>query len=326
MLVLRRRTLVAGSVAASLSAPAILHAQADWPKGAIKLIVPFPPGGSTDPVARIIGAKMTEQTGWNVIVENKPGGSGVVGAQIVAKAPPDGLNWLVCFDNQILHSLWQSNLPFKDSELAPVMQIGRSAQGVSAHPTRPFNTFAEMAKAAKAAPGKLSVGTLSGSLAQIFLAFVQRENGFEINNIPYKGGGPMYQDALGGQIDMTLTSLVNMAPHVTAGKLKLLGVTTGKRSKLAPNVPTLNEQGIKSPESYAWWGIYAPAGTPQPIIERMHAEVSKAVRTSDVTQKFVDQFDMEVVLSSPRDFAAFTAKEQDIWGKVIKDYGLKHES
>ena len=326
MLKLRRRAVVAGSLVASLAAPAIVRAQADWPKGAIKLIVPFPPGGSTDPMARIIQAKMTENTGWNVIVENKPGGSGVVGAQVVAKAPPDGLTWMVCFDNQILHSLWLSNLPFKDSELEPVMQIGRSAQGVSAHPTRPFNTFAEMVNAAKAAPGKLSLGTLSGSLAQIFLAFVQKENGFEINNIPYKGGGPMYQDALGGQIDMTLTSLVNMAPHVTAGKLKLLGVTADKRSKLAPNIPTLNEQGIKSPASYAWWGVYTTAGTPQPIIDRMHAEISKAVRSTDVTQKFVEQFDMEIVLSSPGDFATFTAKEREIWGKVIKDHGLKHES
>jgi tripartite-type tricarboxylate transporter receptor subunit TctC len=326
MLKLRRRTLVAGSVAASLGAPSIVRAQTDWPKGPVKLIVPFPPGGSTDPVARIIQAKLTENTGWNVIVENKPGGAAVVGANVVAKSPPDGNTWLVCFDNQILHSLWSSNLPFKDSEFAPVMQIGRSAQGVSAHPTRPYNTFAEMVKAAKAAPGKISVGMLSGSLAQIFLAFVQKENGFELNFIPYKGGGPLYQDALGGQIDMTLTSLVNMAPHVTAGKLKLLGVTADKRSRLAPDVPTLNEQGIKSPASYAWWGIYAPAGTPAPIIERMHAEVSRAVRTDDVTKKFVDQFDMEIVLSSPKDFAAFTAKEQEIWGKVIRDNGLKHES
>ena len=326
MLKLRRRALVVGSVAASLSAPSIVRAQTDWPKGPVKLIVPFPPGGSTDPVARIIQAKLTENTGWNVVVENKPGGAAVVGANVVAKSAPDGNTWLLCFDNQILHSLWSSNLPFKDSELTPVMQIGRSAQGVSAHPTRPYNTFAEMVTAAKAAPGKLSVGMLSGSLAQIFLAFVQKENGFELNFIPYKGGGPLYQDALGGQIDMTLTSLVNMAPHVTAGKLKLLGVTAGNRSKLAPNVPTLNEQGIKSPASYAWWGIYAPAGTPQPIIERMHAEMSKAVRTTDVTQKFVDQFDMEIVLSSPKDFAAFTAKEQEIWGKVIRDHGLKHES
>ena len=117
---------------------------------------------------------------------------------------------------------------------------------MAAHPTRPYNTFAEMVKTAKAEPGKISVGTLSASLAQIFLAFVQKENGFELNNIPYKGGGPMYQDALGGETDMTLTSLVNMTPHVTAGKLKLIGVTSDKRSKLAPNVATLAEQGIKA--------------------------------------------------------------------------------
>jgi tripartite-type tricarboxylate transporter receptor subunit TctC len=318
--------MLAGSVAASaLSAPGIARAQADWPKGAIRLIVPFPPGGSTDPVARIIQAKLTDNTGWNVIVENKPGGAAVVGAAVVAKSPPDGNTWLVCFDNHILLSLWSSSLPFKDSDLMPVMQIGRSGQGISAHPTRPYNTFAEVAKAAKAEPGKISIGTLSGSLAQIFLAFVQKENGFELNHIPYKCGGPLYQDALGGQIDLALTSLVNMSPHVTAGKLKLVGVTADKRSKLAPNVPTLVEQGIKAPPSFAWWGLYAPAGTPQPIVARMHAEVSKAVRSADVTQKFVDQFDMELVLSSPEAFAAFTAKEQEIWGKVIRDNGLKHD-
>ncbi|MCF8532409.1 MAG: hypothetical protein K9G48_05355, partial [Reyranella sp.] len=119
------------------------NAQSDWPKGQIKFLVPFPPGGSVDPITRIIQAKMTENTGWNIIVENKPGGSGVVGASIAAKAPPDGSTWLFVFDNQILHSLWGLPLPYKDSELMPVMQIGRSAQGIAAYPARPYNTFVE---------------------------------------------------------------------------------------------------------------------------------------------------------------------------------------
>ncbi|HYX01572.1 MAG TPA: tripartite tricarboxylate transporter substrate binding protein [Reyranella sp.] len=325
MSVLRRRAVLAGSLAASLGAPAIARAQSDWPKGPIKFVVPFPPGGSTDPIARLIQAKLTDTVGWNVVIDNKPGGSGVVGATVVAKSPPDGNTWLIVFDNHILNPLWTATLPYKDSELMPVMQIGRSAQGVAAYPTRPYNSFAEMVKAAKAEPGKISVGALAASLAQIFLAFVQKENGFELNTIPYKGGGPLYQDALAGVTDLSVTSLANMMPHVSAGKLKLIGVTGETRSKLAPNVPTLTEQGIKAMPSFSWWGVYAPAGTPRPIVERMHAEIAKAVRAADVAQKFVEQFDMEITLNSPAEFAAFTAREQEIWAKVIRDNSLKPE-
>ena len=323
MSVLRRRAILAGATAAVLGAPAIANAQADWPKGPIKFLVPFPPGGSTDPIARIIQAKIIEQTGWNIIVENKPGGSGVVGAAIAAKAPPDGNTWLIVFDNHILNSLLNDNLPYNDGELTPVMQIGRSAQGIAAYPDRPYNTFAEAIKAAKAEPGKISIGSLSSSLAQIFIAFLQKENGFQMNYIPYKGGGPLYQDALAGVTDLSVTSLANMMPHVRAGKLKLVGVTGETRSKLAPDTPTLAQQGVKALPSFSWWGVFAPTGTPKPIVDKMHAAISKAVRTEDVTKKFVDQFDMEVVLNSPEAFAAYVKKEQELWGKVIKDNNLR---
>ncbi|TAJ32668.1 MAG: tripartite tricarboxylate transporter substrate binding protein [Reyranella sp.] len=325
MSVLRRRAVLAGSLVTTLGAPAIVQAQADWSKGTIKFIVPFPPGGSTDPIARIIQAKLIETTGWNIVVDNKPGGSGVVGATVAAKSPPDGSTWLVVFDNHILNPIWTPALPYKDAELTPITQIGRSAQGICAYPTRPYNTFAEAAAAAKAQPGKISVGALAASLAQIFLAFVQKENGFEMNTIPYKGGGPLYQDALAGVIDLSVSSLANSMPHVKANKLKLVAVTGEKRSRLMPDVPTLIEQGLKAMPSYAWWGLYAPAGTPKPIVDRMHAEVSKAVRAPDVTQKFVDLYDMEIVLNSPEQFAAFITKEQEIWAKVIKDNSLKPE-
>jgi tripartite-type tricarboxylate transporter receptor subunit TctC len=325
MSALRRRAVMAGSLAASLGVPAVVKAQADWPKGTIKFVVPFPPGGSLDPITRIIQAKLTENTGWNVVVENKAGGSGVVGASVAANSAPDGNTWLMVFDNHILNALWGLPLPYKESDLMPITQIGRSAQGIAAYPTRPYNSFAEMVTAAKAEPGKISVGALAASLAQIFLAFVQKENGFELNTIPYKGGGPLFQDALAGVTDLSVSSLANMMPHVAAGKLKLIGVTGEKRSKLAPNVATLSEQGIKAIPTFSWWGVYAPVGTPKPIVERMLAELGKAVRSPDVTQKFVDQFDMEITLPPPDQFAAFVTKEQQIWGKVIKDNSLKPE-
>ena len=325
MSVLRRRALVAGSVAASLGVPALVRAQdkGDWPKGSIKFVVPFPPGGSLDPITRIIQAKLIDQTGWNIVVDNKAGGSGVVGAAVAAKSPPDGQTWLFAFDNHILHPLFNETLPYKDSELVPVMQIGRSAQGIAAYPTRPYDTFAEAITSAKAEPSKISIGSLNSSLAQIFIAFVQKENGFLMNYIPYKGGGPLYQDALAGVTDLTMSSLANMMPHVSAGKLKLVGVTSDQRSKLAPKVPTLAEQGVKSPPSFAWWGVFAPAGTPKPIIDRMHAAITKAVREKDVTDKFVDQFDMEITLTATDAFAAYVKQEQELWGKVIRDNNLR---
>jgi tripartite-type tricarboxylate transporter receptor subunit TctC len=325
MTILHRRSVLAGAAAATLAAPTIANAQTDWPKGPIKFIVPFPPGGSTDPIARIIQAKLIELNGWNVVVDNKPGGTGVVGAAIAAKSPPDGNTWLIVFDSHILNSIWTPALPYKDSELMPVMQIGRSAQGIAAHPTRPYNTFAEAVKAAKAQPGKISVAVLAASQAQVLFAAMQKDNGFEVNTIPYKGGGPLFQDALAGVTDLSVSSLVNMVPHVRAGKLKLIGVTGEQRSKAMPDTPTLAEQGIKAAPSYAWWGVYAPTGTPKAIVDRMHAEITKAVRTPDVTQKFVEQFDMDIVLSSPEQFAAYQSKEQELWAKVIKDNNLKPE-
>src|SRR4029078_13246134 len=143
MSVLRRRAVLAGTVAASLSVPAIVRAQNDWPKGSIKFVVPFPPGGSADPITRIIQAKLTHQTGWSIVVDNKAGGSGVVGATVAAKSPPDGQTWLAGFENSILNAMLNDNPPYKQSELMPVTQIGRSAQGIAAHPTRPYDTFAE---------------------------------------------------------------------------------------------------------------------------------------------------------------------------------------
>jgi tripartite-type tricarboxylate transporter receptor subunit TctC len=322
MSVLHRRAVLAGSVAMTLGAPSLARAQADWPKGPIKFLVPFPPGGSTDPITRIIQAKVAEQTGWNIVVENKAGGSGMVGAAVVANAPPDGQTWLFVFDNHIINPLLNEQMPYKDSQLTPVTQLGRSAQGIAAHPSRPYNDFAGAIKAAKAEPGKIAIGSLGSSLAQIFIAFLQKENGFKMNYIPYKGGGPLYQDALAGNIDLTVTSLANMMPHVRGGKLKLMGVTGAKRSALAPDMPTLTEQGIKSLPSYSWWGVYAPTGTPKPIVDKMYAAISKAVREKDVTEKFVGLYDMEITLPSTADFAAFIKKEVEVWGKVIKENNI----
>ena len=322
---MRRRALLAGVTAATVWAPAILRAQnvGDWPKGPIKIVVPFPPGGSTDPVARIIQAKLTEQTGWNVIVENKPGGASAVGANVAAKSAPDGQTWMVTFDSHILNHAFAANLPYKDSDLLNVMLVGRTPQTIAAHPDRPYKTFKEVVDDAKKRPGKVNFGVLGGSQALVLATLIKKENDVDLNLIPYKGGGPLVQDLLGGVTDIGISSLTSFSPHIRTNKIRAIAVTGEQRTPALPDTPTLIEQGIKAFPSYSWWGVYAPVGVPQPIVERMHAAITKAVRSPDVTQKFIEQFNMEILTSSGADFAAYQKSEQDRWFKVIKENDIK---
>jgi tripartite-type tricarboxylate transporter receptor subunit TctC len=312
-----------GAVGATLAAPAIVRAQGDWPKGPIKIIVPFPPGGSTDPVARIIQAKLIDNTGWNVIVDNKPGGASVVGANITAKSPPDGQTWMVTFDSHILNPAFAPAIPYRDAELMNVMLIGRTPQVIAAHPDRPYKTFAEAAADAKARPEKVSFGVLAGSQALVLATLINKENGIRMNLIPYKGGGPLVQDLLGGVTDIGIASVTSFSPHISANKIRPIAVTSEKRTPALPNTPTLAEQGIKAYPSYSWWGVYAPTGTPRLIVDRMHREITKAVREPDVTEKFIEQFNMEIMTTSPEAFAAYQKSEQELWFKVIKENDIK---
>ena len=324
MVTFKRRSLLAGA-AAALSAPTVVRAQTagDWPKGPIKIVVPFPPGGSTDPVARIIQTKLIENTGWQVVVDNKPGGASVVGANVAAKSAPDGQTWMVTFDSHILNPAFTPNLPYKDSDLANVMLIGRTPQTIAAHPDRPYKTFANVVADAKARPGKVSFGVLGGSQALVLANLIKKENGIDLNLIPYKGGGPLVQDLLSGVTDIGISSLTSFSPHIRANKIRAIAVTGDKRTPALPDTPTLAELGVKSFPSYSWWGVYAPAGVPRPLIDRMNAEIKKAVQSPDVTQKFIEQFNMEILTTSPEDFAAYQKSEQDRWFKVISDNNIK---
>ena len=194
----RRRSLLMGSVAATLATPVAVEAQSEWPKGLIKFIVPFPPGGSTDPVARFIQSRIMESAGWQIVVENKPGAAGAIGAAIVAKSPPDGQTWLVAFDSHILISPFAGNtLPYKDSDLLNVMLVGRAPLAIACHPDRPYRNFADAVADARQRPGKPSVGVLTASQALLLITHLQKENDFDVNLIFYKGGAPTVQDLSG---------------------------------------------------------------------------------------------------------------------------------
>jgi tripartite-type tricarboxylate transporter receptor subunit TctC len=320
MIKLRRRTLLP-----MLAAPAVARAQtaSDWPKGPIRVVVPFPPGGTTDPVARILAAKVADNTGWNMVIDNKPGAAGAIGAAIAAKAPPDGMTWMITFDSHILIPAFTPGMTYKDSDLMNVMLVGRAPLAAACPPDRPYKTFADVMADAKQRPGKPSIGLLSASGAMLLAVYLQKANGFDLNQIYYKGGGPTVQDLLAGVTDTSITTLGALRPHFSSGKLRPLALTGDQRLPTLPDVPTMGELGLKTYPTYSWWGVYAPAGIPQPIVERMHAELVKAVQAPDVRQKFAEQIDMEIVGSTPAEFAAFQKTEQERWFKVIQDNNIK---
>ncbi len=325
MTLLHRRAVLAG-VATVVAAPAIVKAQgSDWPKGPIRVVVPFPPGGTTDPVARILAAKVSDNTGWATVIDNKPGAAGAIGAAVAAKSPPDGQTWMVTFDSHILSPAFTPNLTYKDSDLLNVMLVGRAPFVAVCHPDRPYKSFSDIVADAKKRPGKISVGLLPASGQLLLTSYLQKVNGFELNHIYYKGGGPIMQDVLAGVIDFTVTTIGAAQLHVRSGKARALATTGDKRATSLPNVPTLAEQGLKTYPTYSWWGVYVPAGTPRPIVDRMSVELAKAARSPDVAQKFADQIDMEILASTPEDFAAFQQREQERWFKVIKDYNIKSD-
>jgi tripartite-type tricarboxylate transporter receptor subunit TctC len=298
-----------------------------WPAKPVKFIVPYPPGGTVDPLARLLGGKLQESLGQPFVVENRPGAGGLVGTGAAAKAAPDGYTFLFVFDNHAVNPALVANVPFDTlKDFAPVMLVGTAPYAIAAHPARPFRSFAEVVQAAKAKPDAISVGSIgNGTLAHLAIALAQQAGGFRINHIPYKGGGPMMQDLIGGQVDLGIGSVALLTPHVRGGKVRAVATTGEKRAHTLPDVPTLIEQGIPGVTVYAWWGILAPAGTPPPILDRFHSELRKALNLPDVRKTLTESMGMELVVSSPETLQKWIVSEMQRWGKVVRDNNIRAE-
>ena len=309
--------------AAAALAGALAHAQA-WPAKPVKIIAVFPPGGSVDQVSRIFAAQLTQQLGQQFIVENRGGASGSIGAQAVATAPPDGYTFGIVFDTHAVNPSLIPNLPFDTlNDLAPVMLIGTSPMAIVAHVSQPYRDFREALAAAKAKPGTVAIGSIgTGSLGHLAVAQIGEITGAEFIHVPYKGGGPLMTDAIGGQVPLAIGSVFLVNPHVKGGKVKALAVTSAQPSKQMPGVETVAAQGVPGFAALSWWGVIAPAKTPQPVVQRMVEELKKALAEPAVAQKLADQ-GMDIVGGGPAELDRFLRGEMERWAKVVQHHKIK---
>jgi tripartite-type tricarboxylate transporter receptor subunit TctC len=291
----------------------------------VRFIVPFPPGGTTDPMARMVGAKLNASLGQQFIVDNRPGASGSMGAAIAAKAAPDGYTWLFVFDTHAVNPTLIPNLPFDTvKDLAPVMLVGTAPMAIVTHPGKPYKSFGDVIKAAQAKPGSVTYGSIgSGSLGHLTLTLVQQRGGFKIVHVPYKGGGPMSVDALGGHVDLAIGTVALLTPYVKGGKLRAIAVTGDKRSHALPDVPALAEQGFPGFSALAWWAIFTSAGIPRPILDKFHSEVVKAFNLPDVRKQMAETLGIDLVASSPAALQKFLVSEIERWGKVVRENNIR---
>jgi len=327
MMIRTRWSIVAACcLALGVLASASVVAQ-DWPTRTVKFISPFPPGGSVDPLARLLAAKLTDSLGQTFIVENKTGASGSIGTAFAAKSPPDGYTFVFVFDTHAVNPSLIPDMPFDTvKDLAPVMLIGTSPMAIVTAPGKPYKTFADVISAAKAKPDTISYGSIGlGSLGQLTVTLLQQAGGFKLVHVPYKGGGPMVVDALGGQTELAIGSVALLAPQVKSGKLRALAVTGDKRSSAMPDIPALAEEGFPGFSALAWWGVFAPAGTPRPIIDKLNAEFAKTINQPEVRKQLSEQLGMDLVLSSPEDLQKWTVGQIERWAKVVKETGIRAE-
>jgi tripartite-type tricarboxylate transporter receptor subunit TctC len=303
----------------------VLPAQ-EWPNKPVRFVSPYPPGGSVDPLARVLAAKLSESLKQQFIVENRTGASGIIGTDHVAKSAPDGYTWVFIFDTHAVHQALNPKLPFDPvKDFAPVMLVGTAPMAITTGAMKPYKSFADVLAAAKAKPDTVTIGNVgNGSLAHLTTIVLNQAAGVQLVPVPYKGGGPLSTDLMGGQVELGMASTAAQAQHVRGGKMRALVLTGDKRSHTMPDVPTLKEQGIDV-VAHAWWGILGPAGTPRPIIDRLHAELVRAIKLPDVNKMLTETQGMDVVTLSPEATQKWILDNMARWGKVVRDNNIRAE-
>ena len=300
--------------------------QAAYPTKPVRLIVPFAPGGSNDIMARLTAQKFSEAFGQQVVVDNRAGASGIIGTDIAAKAPADGYTLLMMSLTLTVNPSLFRKLPYDtDKDLVPVTLVASAPLMLVVNPSVPAKSVKELIAHAKAQPGKLNFGSGGpGTTPHLAGEMLKTMAGMQMTHIPYKGGGPALADLVGGQIQLMLENIPSTLPFAKSGKLRALAVTGLKRSPLVPELPTLDEAALKGYEIVGWNGLFVPAGTPRPIVTRLHGETVKMLTQPEVRDRLAT-LGAEGVGSSPDEFRAFVKAEIVKWARVVKEAGLKVE-
>jgi tripartite-type tricarboxylate transporter receptor subunit TctC len=302
-----------------------VHAQpAAWPsRQPIRLVAVFPPGGSVDQVARILAQPLSAQLGQNVIVENKGGASGSIGTAAVAAAPPDGYTFAVVFDTHGVNPSLIPGMPFDTrKDLAPVILVGTSAMVIATYAGSEYKTFADVVAAAKAKKN-VSYGSIgSGSLGHLAMALLGKNGGVAWQHVPYKGGGPLMQDAVAGHVPLSIGSVFVTKPHLDSKRMRPLAVTTSTRAAELPDVPTVAESGYPGFDAPAWWAVLAPARTPPEIVRRMNEELNKALKSPEIASRLAGQ-GISVIGGTPDAARVFIDEQIDTWAQVVKENNIK---
>ena len=303
------------------------HAQgaADFPARPIRLVVPFPPGGATDIAARLIGERMSADWKQPVTVDNRPGAGGNIGADVVAKAAPDGYTLIVgVTGSHAINTSLYARMPYdpvKDFEA--ISQVAVVPNVVVVHPSVPAQTLRELVALAKKEPGKLNYASLgSGTAAHLTMEMFKTAAGIDLTHIPYKGSSPAVADLIAGQVQTMIDGLPSALPHVKAGKLRALAVTSAHRSAAAPDLPTIAESGYPGFSADAWSGLFAPKGTPRPIVDKLAAETQRILKLPEVQKRLAD-LGAEPVGSTPAEFSEHVKREIDKWARVVRASGAR---
>jgi len=309
---------------ATLLATAIPAWAQQYPVRPIRLVVPFPPGGGTDTMARVIAPKLSEFLGQQVVAENRGGAGATIGAEIAAKSAPDGYTlMLATITNAIGASLYSKLNYDLVRDFAPITRLATTPHILVVHPSVPVKTVKEFVALAKAKPGELAYSSSgSGSAAHLAGELFNSLTGVKTTHVPYKGGGPSMIALVGGEVSVAFATMPSAIGYVRSGRLRGIAVTTERRSPSTPELPTIAETGVSGYEAGSWYGLSAPAGTSKNIITRLHAETLKVVGLPDVKERLFNA-GFEIVTSTPEEFAAFTHNEIQKWGKIVKAAGLK---
>ncbi|MDB5590676.1 tripartite tricarboxylate transporter substrate-binding protein [Enterovirga sp.] len=323
-----------GVLAGALAVPALgsgSRAQEPWPAGAgiVRLIVPFPAGGSVDAVARLVQPGLQQRLGATVLVENQPGSSGSAATGRVAKGTPDGSTWVFVFDTHAVNPFMQQ-LPFDTArDLEPVMLIGTAPNVLATHPSKPYRTAADVIAAAKAKPDGITYATIgTGSLGHLTMVRFARQAGVKLTHVPYRGGGPAMNDALAGHVELIIGSAALINPQLEGKALRPVvqfGATRVASANLK-DVPTAGESGMPGLESVAWWGVFAPGKTPPAMIERFNRDLKASLADERANRVLKDSQQIEIRAGAPAELQRFLENEMKVWGAVVRDNNIKADS